>query len=109
MRFRRRHAFTLVEVLIGSSLAAIVLAAVLTGFLYLGRSMARLANYQTLGYLVRDRMVLLQPRRKTEVFRVDADKNIVAPVDDPQALREAIAFYSAASYVFHSGLYRDEE
>ena len=70
---------------------------------------AFVANYQTLGYLVRDRMVLLQPRRKTEVFRVDADKNIVAPVDDPQALREAIAFYSAASYVFHSGLYRDEE
>lgn len=70
---------------------------------------AFVANYQTLGYLVRDRMVLLQPRRKSEVFRVDADKNIVAPVDDPRALREAIAFYSAASYVFHSGLYRDEE
>jgi phosphoglycerol transferase MdoB-like AlkP superfamily enzyme len=70
---------------------------------------AFVANYQTLGYLVRDRMVLLQPRRKTEVFRVDAEKNIVAPVDDAQALREAIAFYSAASYVFRSGLYRDEE
>ncbi|HSE49223.1 MAG TPA: sulfatase-like hydrolase/transferase [Terriglobales bacterium] len=70
---------------------------------------AFVANYQTLGYLVRDRMVLLHPRRKTEVLRVDADKNIVAPVDDARALREAIAFYSAASYVFHSGLYRDEE
>jgi phosphoglycerol transferase MdoB-like AlkP superfamily enzyme len=70
---------------------------------------AFVANYQTLGYLTRDRLALLHPRRKTEVFRVDAAENIVAPVDDPQALREAIAFYSTASYVFRSGLYHDEE
>jgi len=70
---------------------------------------AFVANYQTLGYLTRERLVLLHPRRKTEVFRVDGDKNIVAPVQDPQALREAIAFYSTASYVFRNGLYRDEE
>ena len=70
---------------------------------------AFVANYQTLGYLVRDRLVLLQPRRKTEAFRVDADKNILERVDDPQLVREAIAFYSSAAYVFHSGLYRDEE
>src|SRR5262245_10368942 len=74
-----------------------------------GSDRAFVANYQTLGYLARDRMVLLQPRRKTEVFRVDRDKNILAAIDDPQALREAIAFYSIASYVFRSGLYRDEE
>jgi len=40
--------FTLVEVLIGSTLAAAVMAAVLTSFIFLGRSLARLANYQTL-------------------------------------------------------------
>jgi phosphoglycerol transferase MdoB-like AlkP superfamily enzyme len=70
---------------------------------------AFVANYQTLGYLVRDRMALLHPRRKAEVFRVDAEKNILEAVEDPQVLREAIAFYSYASHVFHSGLYRDEE
>lgn len=70
---------------------------------------AFVANYQTLGYLTRDRMVLLQPRRKVEVFRVDRDKNIIAAIEDARAVREAIAFYSVASYVFHSGLYRDEE
>jgi phosphoglycerol transferase MdoB-like AlkP superfamily enzyme len=70
---------------------------------------AFVANYQTLGYLVRDRLVLLQPRRKTEAFRVDQDKNIVEAMDDPQLVREAMAFYSAAAYVFRSGLYRDEE
>jgi phosphoglycerol transferase MdoB-like AlkP superfamily enzyme len=70
---------------------------------------AFVANYQTLGYLKGDRMVLLHPKRKTEVFRVDRDMNILEAVDDPQALREAISFYSVASYVFRSGLYRDEE
>ena len=74
-----------------------------------GTDRAFVANYQTLGYLTRDRMALLHPRRKTEVFRVDRDKTILEPVTDAQVLREAIAFYSAASYVFRSGLYRDEE
>jgi phosphoglycerol transferase MdoB-like AlkP superfamily enzyme len=70
---------------------------------------AFVANYQTLGYLKGDRMALLHPRRRTEVFQVDAAKRIVAPVNDPEMLREAIAFYSGASHVFRSGLYRDEE
>jgi len=70
---------------------------------------AFVANYQTLGYLKGDRMVLLQPKRKAEVFRVDRDVNIIGPAQDTAALREAIAFYSVASYVFHSGLYNDEE
>jgi phosphoglycerol transferase MdoB-like AlkP superfamily enzyme len=70
---------------------------------------AFVANYQTLGYLTLERLVLLQPRRKAEVFRVDGDQRVLEPVNDPQALREAIAFYSVASHVFRSGLYRDEE
>jgi phosphoglycerol transferase MdoB-like AlkP superfamily enzyme len=70
---------------------------------------AFVANYQTLGYLARDRMALLHPRRKTEAFRVDAEKNILQQIDDPQLVREAIAFYSTASFVFRNGLYRDEE
>jgi phosphoglycerol transferase MdoB-like AlkP superfamily enzyme len=70
---------------------------------------AFVANYQTLGYLVRDRMVLLQPRRKSEAFRVGAQMSILGPVEDAGAVREAIAFYSSASFVFRTGLYRDEE
>jgi phosphoglycerol transferase MdoB-like AlkP superfamily enzyme len=70
---------------------------------------AFVANYQTLGYLQEDRMVLLHPKRQTEVFRVDERKDIQQRIDDAKALREAIAFYSTASYVFRSGLYRDEE
>ena len=70
---------------------------------------AFVANYQALGYLRGDRLALLYPKRRTEVFRVDARRNPVERVDDAALLREAIAFYSAASYVFRSGLYRDEE
>lgn len=70
---------------------------------------AFVANYQTLGYLARDRMVLLQPRRKSEAFRVDMQMSILGPVDDRRAVREAISFYSIASHVFRTGLYRDEE
>ncbi|TAK82182.1 MAG: LTA synthase family protein [Betaproteobacteria bacterium] len=70
---------------------------------------AFVANYETLGYLRGERMVLLHPKRKTEVFHVDRKENLVQPVSDPQALREAISFYSAASYVFRNGMYRDEE
>jgi len=40
--------FTLVELLIGASLSAAVLAAVLSSYLFLGRQLARLANQQVL-------------------------------------------------------------
>ena len=70
---------------------------------------AFVANYQSLGFLQGDRLVLLSPKRKAEVFRADARWNPLEPVSDPAALREAIAFYSAASFVFRNGLYRDEE
>jgi len=53
--------------------------------------------------------LLLQPKRKAEVFRVDHAMSIIDAVDDQQALREAISFYSVASYVFRNGLYSDEE
>jgi phosphoglycerol transferase MdoB-like AlkP superfamily enzyme len=85
---------------------------------FFGRDMLRsppesdrafVANYQTLGYLRGERMVLLQPKRKAEVFRIDRAMNIIEPVDDPKILREAISFYSVAAYVFRSGLYKDEE
>jgi phosphoglycerol transferase MdoB-like AlkP superfamily enzyme len=70
---------------------------------------AFVANYQTLGYLKGERLALLHPKRRSEVFRVDAAGNVVASVRDPAMVREAISFYSIASYVFRRGLYRDEE
>jgi type II secretory pathway component PulJ len=58
----RQAAFTLVELLVGATLSAAVMAAVFSSYIYLGRSLARLANQQiletearrTLGYFSRD-------------------------------------------------------
>ena len=57
----------------------------------------------------RNAMVLLHPKRKTEAFRIDANKNILQAMNDPALVREAISFYAAAAYVFRTALYRDEE
>jgi prepilin-type N-terminal cleavage/methylation domain-containing protein len=43
-----RRGFTLVEVLVGATLSAAVMAAVFSSYIYLGRSLARLANQQIL-------------------------------------------------------------
>lgn len=45
---RSHGGFTLVEVIVASTLSALVMAAVLSSFLFMGRNLARLANYQTL-------------------------------------------------------------
>lgn len=85
---------------------------------FLGRDMMRakpesdrafVANYQTLGYLRDGKLVTLQPKKKVRVARVDANGNVIAPVEDRALAQEAAAFYQAASYLFRSGLYVDEE
>ena len=49
MRSTKSNAgFTLVEVLIGSTLAATILLAVISSYLFLGRNLTRLATQQTL-------------------------------------------------------------
>lgn len=45
---RPSFGFTLVEVLVGATLSAAVMAAVLSSYIYMGRGLGRLANQQTL-------------------------------------------------------------
>src|SRR3954465_12895830 len=59
---RRRRAFTLVEVMVASTLASFVLAAVLSTFLFMGRSGANLRNYSDMES---------QARRSLEAFAED--------------------------------------
>ena len=70
---------------------------------------AFVANYQTLGYLKGDRLLVLQPKRKMGEFTMQGDKLIASGRVDPALAREGIAFYQVASHVFRSGLYGDEE
>jgi phosphoglycerol transferase MdoB-like AlkP superfamily enzyme len=85
---------------------------------FLGRDVLRsppatdrafVANFQTLGYLRGEEMVILQPKRKVAVVRVVGEAQVPVPAGDPSLVREAIAFYQVASYAFHNGLYGDEE
>jgi len=59
-RLRQSRAFTLVEVLIGSTLAAVVMLALLASFVYLGRSLAQLVNYQNLEAKAREALTYLR-------------------------------------------------
>jgi phosphoglycerol transferase MdoB-like AlkP superfamily enzyme len=70
---------------------------------------AFVANYQTLSYMRDGKLVTLQPKRKVRISSIDADGNIIAPLDAPALAEEAVALYQTASFLFRSGLYRDEE
>jgi phosphoglycerol transferase MdoB-like AlkP superfamily enzyme len=70
---------------------------------------AFVANFQTLGYLRGDELVVLQPKRKVDVFRRHGTALEPVAAPDPSLVREAIAFYQVASHAFRNGLYLDEE
>jgi phosphoglycerol transferase MdoB-like AlkP superfamily enzyme len=70
---------------------------------------AFVANYQTLGYLKGNAMVVLQPKRTTEFRSLLGEARAAGEAGSAQLQREAIAFYQIASHVFRNGLYRDEE
>jgi hypothetical protein len=70
---------------------------------------AFVANFQTLGYLKGDRLLVLQPKRKVEQFRLEGEHLRAAGSVNPALAREGIAFYQVASYLFRNGLYDDEE
>jgi phosphoglycerol transferase MdoB-like AlkP superfamily enzyme len=85
---------------------------------FLGRDVLRSApetdrafvgNYQTLAYLKDDRIVVLQPKRKVDLYRLDHGSSYVPLPADAAITREAIAYYQVASYLFRNGLYLDEE
>ena len=59
-RARHSRGFTLVEVLVGATLAAIMMAALLSAFVFLGRSLGRLVNYQTLEAKAREALTYLR-------------------------------------------------
>ena len=70
---------------------------------------AFVANFQTLGYLRGDSMVVLRPRKSVETYSKSGSGFVATGAADPELVREAIAFYQVASHLFRAGLYRDEE
>ena len=64
---------------------------------------AFISNYQELGYLTEDRLVVLGPKRRVETFAVDAQGQS-SPVEVDAVLRdEAVAYYQSAARAFKTG------
>jgi phosphoglycerol transferase MdoB-like AlkP superfamily enzyme len=64
---------------------------------------AFISNYQSLGYLKNNTLIVLSPKQKTEAFAVDANmESVPAPLDEA-FLNEAIAYYQSASRDFKTG------
>jgi phosphoglycerol transferase MdoB-like AlkP superfamily enzyme len=85
---------------------------------FLGRDVLRsapatdrafIANYQTLAFMKDDRIAVLQPKRKQNVYRLEEGRSYLPLPADAALTGEAIAFYQIASYLFRNGLYGDEE
>jgi phosphoglycerol transferase MdoB-like AlkP superfamily enzyme len=67
------------------------------------RQRAFISNYQELGYLTQDRLVVLGPKQKVEFFAIDETGTATpAPVDE-QLRNEAIAYYQTAFQAFKTG------
>jgi phosphoglycerol transferase MdoB-like AlkP superfamily enzyme len=69
---------------------------------------AFVGNFQTLALMKDDRIVVLQPKRKVDLYRLDQGRIYVPLPADPAITREAISFYQVASHLFRNGLFRDE-
>ncbi len=66
---------------------------------------AFISNYQELGYLKRNKLTVLLPKRRVQAFDVDPTTFEATPAEIDQALlKEAIAYYQSASTDFRSGL-----
>jgi phosphoglycerol transferase MdoB-like AlkP superfamily enzyme len=74
-----------------------------------GTDRAFVANYQTLAFLRDGKMAVLQPRRRAQVFLLDAQGRQGAETSDPGLAREAIAWYQVAAHAFRNGWLGDEE
>ncbi len=69
-----------------------------------GAPRAFISNYQELGYYKNDKLIVLSPKQKTEMFNVDPISMESTPTDiDETLLNEAIAYYQSANTAFKSG------
>ena len=69
---------------------------------------AFVANFQTLGYMKGNTIAVLQPKRQTDVYRIEKGAYQPMAGGGEQILLEARAFYQVASHLFRDGLYGNE-
>jgi len=70
---------------------------------------AFVGNFQTLAFMKDDRIAVLQPKRKVDIYRLAQGRTYVPLPADPALTREAISYYQVASHLFRNGLLGDEQ
>jgi phosphoglycerol transferase MdoB-like AlkP superfamily enzyme len=70
---------------------------------------AFVGNFQTLAFMKGDRIAVLQPKRRVDVYRLAEGRTYLPLPADPALTREAISYYQVASHLFRNGLFLDEE
>ena len=64
---------------------------------------AFISNYQELGYLKADQLVVLGPKQRVDTFRIDANGDATPAAPDPRLRDEAVAYYQTAFKAFKEG------
>lgn len=64
---------------------------------------AFISNYQELGYLTEDRLVVLSPKQKVETFAIDPEGAATHVPTDARLRNEAISYYQSAFEAFKTG------
>lgn len=64
---------------------------------------AFISNYQELGYLKADKLVVLGPKRRVDTFSIDAAGEATPTAPVPRLRDEAIAYYQTAFRAFREG------
>lgn len=74
-----------------------------------GRERAFISTYQSLGYLKDRKLVILTPQKHVAAYELSEDMQSKKPIDDKVLIKEAIAWYQAASYSFKHGLMKQDQ
>jgi phosphoglycerol transferase MdoB-like AlkP superfamily enzyme len=68
-----------------------------------GSRRAFISNYQELGYLKADKLVVLGPKQRVDTFAIDTNGDASPAPLDPRLRDEAVAYYQSAAKVFKEG------
>ena len=64
---------------------------------------AFISNYQELGYLKDNKLVVLGPKQRVDTFQIDANGDATPSATVPRLRDEAIAYYQSAFKAFKTG------
>ena len=72
-----------------------------------GKERVFISTYQDMGYLKDGKLVVLSPQQKIKVYKPDMTTGAVTPITPSDSLvKEAIAWYQGASYLFKNQRYK---